>query len=109
MSTNDLAVDPHADTAGVEDDDDLASETTSVQSSIYKYRYENGRRYHAGNSDVGSGYWGPNDEKAGEHLDIAHNLWLKTLDDKLTLAPLPEKIEKILDVGCGTGTWAMYV
>ncbi|KAF9636061.1 putative sam dependent methyltransferase protein [Lasiodiplodia theobromae] len=107
MSTDALAVDPHADTAGVEDDDDLASETTSVQSSIYKYRYENGRRYHASNNDVGSGYWGPNDEKASEHLDIAHNLWLKTLDDKLTLAPLPEKIEKVLDVGCGTGTWAI--
>lgn len=63
MSTNDLVVDPHADTTGIEDDDDLASETTSVQSSIYKYRYENGRRYHASNNDFGSGYWGPTTRK----------------------------------------------
>lgn len=101
---NDLAVDVHAADSGIEDSD-LDSETTSVHSSIYRYRFENGRRYHAYRDGE---YWGPNDERAQDHLDIAHNLWLKTQDGKLALAPLPEKIGKVLDVGCGTGIWAMY-
>lgn len=98
-----LAVDPAPD-SGIEDNDSLASETTSVHSSIYRYRYENGRRYHAYKDGE---YWGPNDERAQDHLDIAHNLWLKTLDGKLALAPLPPKVGRVLDVGCGTGIWAM--
>lgn len=103
--SNDLAVDARlADDSGVEDND-ADSETTSVHSSIYRYRFENGRRYHAYRDGE---YWGPNDEKANDHLDIAHNLWLKTQDGKLALAPLPEKVGKVLDVGCGTGIWAMY-
>ncbi|KAL6231584.1 hypothetical protein BDW75DRAFT_39308 [Aspergillus navahoensis] len=47
--------------------DDYNSELTSLRSSIVDYRYENGRRYHA--YRAGS-YWGPNDEKAQEHLDF---------------------------------------
>ncbi|KAL4758346.1 S-adenosyl-L-methionine-dependent methyltransferase [Aspergillus foveolatus] len=42
-------------------------ELTSLRSSIVDYRYENGRRYHA--YRAGS-YWGPNDEKAQDHLDF---------------------------------------
>lgn len=30
------------------------------------------------------------------------------LDDKLFLAPISESPEKVLDVGTGTGIWAMY-
>ncbi|KAL3433545.1 S-adenosyl-L-methionine-dependent methyltransferase [Aspergillus tetrazonus] len=47
--------------------DDYNSELTSLRSSIVDYRYENGRRYHA--YRAGS-YWGPNDEKAQDHLDF---------------------------------------
>ncbi|OJD29405.1 sam dependent methyltransferase [Diplodia corticola] len=107
MADDDNDDTPHAGCdSGIEDgdDDDLASETTSVHSSIYRYRFENGRRYHAYRDGE---YWGPNDEKAQDHLDIAHNLWLKTLDGKLFLAPLPAEIGKVLDVGCGTGIWAI--
>lgn len=86
--------------------DDNASDTTSIDSGVTKYRYENGRRYHAYKD---GSYWGPNDEKAQEHLDVAHHLWLKTLDDRLHLAPLPKRVNKVLDIGCGTGLWAMCV
>jgi hypothetical protein len=44
-----------------------ASETTSLTSSITAYRHENGRRYHAYKDGE---YWGPNDEKQNEQLDI---------------------------------------
>ena len=30
------------------------------------------------------------------------------LDDKLHLAPIPKDVGKVLDIGCGTGIWAMY-
>jgi hypothetical protein len=45
-----------------------ASETTSLNSSIFRHREENGRRYHAYKDGE---YWGPNDEKQSEQLDIA--------------------------------------
>lgn len=31
------------------------------------------------------------------------------LDSKLYLAPIPEDVQNVLDVGTGTGIWAMYV
>lgn len=48
-----------------------ASETTSLRSSITDYVYDNGRRYHA--YHAGS-YWGSNDEKAMDALDIAYDV-----------------------------------
>jgi hypothetical protein len=51
---------------------DSASETTSLNSSIFHYRHENGRRYHAYKDGE---YWGPNDEKQNEQLDIACVHW----------------------------------
>ncbi|KAJ9644710.1 hypothetical protein H2199_003673 [Coniosporium tulheliwenetii] len=83
---------------------ETASDTTSLKSNIFKYRYENGRRYHAYKDGA---YWGPNDEDAADHLDIAHHLFLLTLNNKLHLAPLPGHVENVLDIGTGTGIWAM--
>jgi ribosomal protein L11 methylase PrmA len=40
--------------------------------------------------------------------DLAHHMYLMTLEGKLHLAPL-ENPQNILDVGTGTGIWAMYV
>ncbi|KAL4779831.1 S-adenosyl-L-methionine-dependent methyltransferase [Aspergillus varians] len=93
--------------------DDYHSELTSLRSSIMEYRYENGRRYHA--YRAGS-YWGPNDEKAQAHLDIGHHVYNLMLNGKLQLAPIsddvqacnpPRAVPKVLDVGTGTGIWAM--
>jgi ubiquinone/menaquinone biosynthesis C-methylase UbiE len=49
---------------------------------------------------------GPNDESANEQQDLAHHMYLMTLEGKLHLAPLVNP-HKILDVGTGTGIWAM--
>jgi len=43
-------------------------------------------------------------------LDIQHHLWALTLEGKLGLSPPHEKgasPERVLDVGTGTGSWAM--
>ena len=44
-------------------------------------------------------------------LDIQHHLWALTLEGKLGLSPPHEKgasPERVLDVGTGTGSWAMW-
>ncbi|KAF5231918.1 hypothetical protein FANTH_13206 [Fusarium anthophilum] len=51
----------------------------------------------------------PNDEEQLEALDLIHH-WLKLmLDDKLFLAPIGDHPQKILDIGTGTGIWAINV
>ncbi|EEH22097.2 hypothetical protein PABG_04308 [Paracoccidioides brasiliensis Pb03] len=83
--------------------DDVESDTKSLTSSIQRYRIENGRRYQSYREGA---YYAPNDEKANETLDIAHHSYLLLLDQKLYLAPL-EKPQKVLDIGTGTGIWAI--
>lgn len=83
--------------------DDILSDTTSIPSTIYRHRYENGRRYHQFREGE---YWGPNDEQQNDQLDIAHHMFLILLDNKLYLAPV-QNPKKVLDLGCGTGIWAI--
>ncbi|KAK5459824.1 hypothetical protein LTS15_003953 [Exophiala xenobiotica] len=96
----------------IEDDDDptygddAMTETTSISSWIRDYRVENGRTYH---SFKDGKYWGSNDEAANEHLDIGHNLYTKSLGGRLFLAPIDPNPTQILDLGTGTGLWAIDV
>ena len=87
------------------DDDDSLSYISdlSLASSVTRYRYENGRRYHAYRE---GSYYAPNDETYSNYETIVHHLWLLTLDDRLHLAPLSDP-RTILDVGTGTGLWAV--
>ncbi|KAH8147305.1 uncharacterized protein LAJ45_08783 [Morchella importuna] len=80
--------------------------TQSLTSSIYEYRYENGRRYAAMKQGE---YTLPNDEAEQERLDIIHHIYLLLLDDKLHLAPIDLNPQKILDIGTGTGIWAIDI
>ncbi|BCS18937.1 class I SAM-dependent methyltransferase [Aspergillus puulaauensis] len=84
--------------------DEFASDTTSLNSMITSYRYENGRRYHAYKEGA---YWGPNDEEQNEQLEIAHHMFTLLLNNKLFLAPIGDHIRRALDVGTGTGIWAI--
>ncbi|KAK2050679.1 S-adenosyl-L-methionine-dependent methyltransferase, partial [Colletotrichum somersetense] len=81
--------------------------TGSLTSSVVDYPTEHGRRYHAYRS---GSYWGPNDENEMDRLDFNHMLMVKVIGDKLYLAPLDKnKIHRILDIGTGTGVWAMQM
>ncbi|KAG7429152.1 Secondary metabolism regulator LAE1 [Fusarium oxysporum f. sp. raphani] len=40
-------------------------------------------------------------------MDIAHHMFTLSQDGELHLAPLNDNIQKVLDVGCGTGIWAI--
>lgn len=81
------------------------TETTSLKSSITKYREEDGRTYHSYGSTE---HWGPNDEKAQDQQDLTHHLWVLSLKGGLYTAPV-ESPRRILDLGTGTGIWAIEV
>jgi methylase of polypeptide subunit release factors len=49
----------------------------------------------------------PNDEKEMDRLDIMHKLTEVTLGGKLNLAPIMKNPQRILDIGTGTGIWAI--
>lgn len=70
--------------------DDSQSDLTSLRSSITDYYFENGRRYHAFHAGA---YWGPNDQQAIDHMEIAHYVYNITLRGQLYLAPIPQNLE----------------
>ncbi|KAM0421292.1 hypothetical protein ACHAPT_010820 [Fusarium lateritium] len=81
-----------------------SSYLSSLKSSIYNYRYENGRRYHAFREGT---YLLPNDEEEQDRMDLVHHIYSLLLDGKLYLAPISKNPQRILDLGTGTGIWAM--
>ncbi|KAJ3547835.1 hypothetical protein NM208_g1306 [Fusarium decemcellulare] len=89
-------------------DSDTESSTASIASTIYKFREENGRTYHAHKDGA---YIGPNDNLEQERLDFQHALCLLTFDNQLVFAPIGRDdsppLRRVLDVGTGTGCWAI--
>ncbi|KAK3486895.1 S-adenosyl-L-methionine-dependent methyltransferase [Neurospora hispaniola] len=85
---------------------DAESSTASITSSILQYRNFLGRTYHSDSVTDGE-YWGPNDAKANETLDIIHEVVVKMFDGKLYTAPLRKDIQTAIDIGTGTGVWAI--
>ncbi|KAF5227041.1 hypothetical protein FANTH_14891 [Fusarium anthophilum] len=88
---------------------DAESSTASISSSILNYRTINGRTFHSERGNAT--YWGSNDERQSDAMDIAtlpsHHIWTLAHDGELYFAPLEDNIQKVLDVGTGTGIWAM--
>ncbi|KAK1753311.1 S-adenosyl-L-methionine-dependent methyltransferase [Echria macrotheca] len=99
------------DAAEIANDGDSAIEeritayTASLTSGVTDYPIEHGRRYHAFRPGV---YAMPNDEKEMDRLDLIHHMMIKGVGDKYFLAPIPEsRLKRILDIGTGTGIWAI--
>ncbi|TIC90087.1 putative methyltransferase tdiE [Colletotrichum higginsianum] len=82
----------------------VQSDTDSLKSSIRDYRRENGRTYHSVSDGT---YILPNDAREQERLDMQHHCWQLTWDDKLCMSPKKDGANRVLDVGTGTGIWAM--
>ncbi|KAH6887637.1 S-adenosyl-L-methionine-dependent methyltransferase [Thelonectria olida] len=84
---------------------DVESSTASVSSSILEYRQIQGRTYHS--DKFVADYAFPNDEQQLESVDITHHYLTLLLDDRLFLAPIDNNVQRVLDVGTGSGIWAM--
>ncbi|TDZ32712.1 Secondary metabolism regulator LAE1 [Colletotrichum trifolii] len=86
-------------------DERLSNLTASITSSVVDYPVEYGRRYHA--FRPGS-YKFPNDEFEMDRLNLAHAMMVKAIGSRLYLAPVDmDKAHNILDIGTGTGIWAV--
>ncbi|GAO16383.1 uncharacterized protein UV8b_00258 [Ustilaginoidea virens] len=86
--------------------DDISDATTSLYSSVTHYEWKHNRRYHAYQAGA---YCFPNDEREQDRLDMLHHTVTRLLGDQLFLAPIKPDGLSILDIGTGTGVWAMYM
>lgn len=85
--------------------DDFASSTASITTSILEYRTIQGRTYHSDRHPTE--YFTPNDEKQRDSVDISHHSLTLLIGGKLFLAPINQNVRRVLDVGTGTGIWAI--
>ncbi|KAL2004597.1 hypothetical protein VTN00DRAFT_3333 [Thermoascus crustaceus] len=101
-----LEVDQAADTASESDyREELSTYSASLTSSVLDYRYTHGRRYHAYHS---GSYQFPNDEEEQDRLDFFHHILVHlTCGGRLHFAPFQPDGARILDMGTGTGIWAI--
>ncbi|KXH38640.1 hypothetical protein CNYM01_08727 [Colletotrichum nymphaeae SA-01] len=107
-----IAPDLHPDGSGDDSSargESIASSSTSVTDSVLQFRLENGRTYHKYKDGK---YSYPNDDRENERLDVQHNMFLLSFDNQLGTAPpnnknVDFKAKRVLDVGTGTGIWAM--
>lgn len=104
-----MATDPNNVPGAEEEDptlgDEIVSETDSLSSSVCDFPVENGRRYPAYH---GTSYLYPNDEEEQDRLDLQHAMFRMLLGGRLYLSPIDDP-RQILDLGTGTGIWAMEI
>ncbi|KAI5456714.1 S-adenosyl-L-methionine-dependent methyltransferase [Mariannaea sp. PMI_226] len=84
---------------------DVQSSLASINSSILEYRTIKGRTYHS--DRYNAQYFTPNDNQQQESVDYTHHYLQILLEGKLFLAPISKDVKKVLDVGTGTGIWAI--
>jgi hypothetical protein len=82
----------------------FSSGSTSAESCIRDYMYENGRRYHRFREGI---YNFPNDDVEQEREDMKHAMVKLLCGQKLHFAPIGDNPQEILDIGTGTGIWVI--
>jgi hypothetical protein len=93
---------PDEEDSGYEGRSELS--TTSLTSSVFHYDEENGRSYHGFHRGK---YILPNDEEEQDRMNMHHRSIRLILDNKHWISPIQPT--RILDVGTGTGIWAIDV
>lgn len=97
----DSGIDGQSD-AGYETDSLGGSSSTSMDSSIRDYAFENGRRYHRFREGQ---YNFPNEDSEQERENMKHFMVMNLC--RTHLAPIGSNPHDILDMGTGTGAWAI--
>jgi ubiquinone/menaquinone biosynthesis C-methylase UbiE len=80
------------------------SSAPSLRSRIYDFVEALGRTFHRYREGK---YPLPNDAQEQDRLDFQHHFMLILLEGRLQLAPIRENLRNVLDVGTGTGIWAI--
>lgn len=80
--------------------------TASLTSTLFEYRKIHGRTYQSSKTTE---YWAPNDDQHIEGYDLAHHWLTMMMGDELYVAPIDEHPQRILDVGTGSGIWAIDI
>ena len=96
-----------SDDDSVYDAQSLVDSNLSIGSSVRDYCYENGRRYHAYRQGQ---YPIPNDEEEQDRLALVHHLFRMLIGGELYRVPINSNranVRRILDIGTGTGNWAL--
>lgn len=83
---------------------DTSSYTASLLSDVKDFTYENGRRYHSYREGH---YVLPNDDQEQDRQDLLHHVRNLVLNGALFRAPLSSSMQRVLDIGTGTGIWAI--
>ncbi|KAH6987061.1 S-adenosyl-L-methionine-dependent methyltransferase [Ilyonectria destructans] len=81
-------------------DDEIS--TASLRSSILEYHMRDGRGYHRDEK-----YFLPSDKHESERLDLQNHHLLLTFGGKKYFAPYADTAKRVLDIGTGTGVWAI--
>lgn len=84
-------------------EDDQTSASTSLTSSVLDFEWKHGRRYGKGQ------YSFPNDDTEQIRLRAIHYVFYRLLEDSYIRAPINPNGLNILDIGTGTGDWAIDV
>ncbi|KAF2666906.1 S-adenosyl-L-methionine-dependent methyltransferase [Microthyrium microscopicum] len=84
--------------------DGLSSSSSSLSSDVTDFREFNNRRYHAFQENQ---YWLPNDDEEISRLELQHIVWRLCLNGRLHIAPVPADVHRVIDLGTGTGKWAI--
>jgi hypothetical protein len=94
----------YAESDGGYDSEGFSSGSTSAESSVRDYMFENGRRYHRFREGT---YNFPNDDVEQEREDMKHAMVKLLCSQKLHFAPIGDNPQEVLDLGTGTGIWAI--
>jgi len=84
--------------------DEARSISESLTSSTWDYPFENGRRYHRYQEGR---YNFPNEEREQDREDMKHEMMRRLCNNRLHLAPIGPVPQEMLDIGTGTGIWAI--
>ncbi|KAK7422755.1 hypothetical protein QQZ08_009380 [Neonectria magnoliae] len=104
QATSGVQVDDEDSQSDPSSGEDIFSTSNTITSSVRKFEWKYGRRYH---SYQAGRYSFPNDDTEQDRLDMVHHVYYRLLEDRLFLAPIEPAGLNVLDIGTGTGIWAI--